>query len=161
MTATLAPEIAPVVVPVEPDLEARLAAVEAVMTLRLQSAGLELDVNAARPETVVDLADVVVPAPAPDLYATPVAALLYRARARILRDGWCRDAATDGGGMCLTEAIRAEARSHADEGEARILLRRALGGGDPIPSQNRRLPDTAAAAAVLATAAVMAAQQGL
>lgn len=160
MTTTLAAP-APVVAPVELGLEARLAAVEAVMTVRLEQAGMRHAVDSTTPETVVDPADVVTaPAPAaPE--PTPVAALLLRARARVLA-GWCRDAArTNGGGMCLAEAIRVEARSHADEGEARILLRRALGGGDSIPEQNRRLTNAAAAVAVLATAAAMATQQGL
>lgn len=163
MTATLAaPAPAPVVALVEPGLEARLAAADAEMTTRLQTAGLAVDVNTAHlPD--IDWTDhitgPVAPPPAPE--ATPVAGLLHRARLRILRDGWCRDAArNDAGGMCLTEAIRAEARSHAEEGEARILLRRAL-GGDSIPEQNRRLPDAAAAAGVLASAAAMAVQQGL
>jgi hypothetical protein len=164
VTATLV-SAAPAVAPGEPGLAARLAATDAAMTVRLETAGLAHDVNAAEPETVIDLADVVTasPAPAPvDLYPTPVAALLLRARARVLAGGWCRDVARDGsGGMCLTEAIRAEARTHQEEGEARILLRRALGGGDSIPEQNRRLGSATHAAAVLVTAAAMATQQGI
>lgn len=157
MTATLTP-VVPVAAPVEPGLDARLAARDAAMTVRLEQAAMRHAVDAAAPETVVDLPDV---ATAPASEETPVAALLHRARTRILA-GWSRDAArTSGGGMCLVEAIRAEARSHADEGEARILLRRALGGHDPIPEQNRRLPDAAAAAAVLTTATHMATQQSL
>lgn len=163
MTTTLT-SVSPVVAPVELDLEARLALADVVMTGRLARAGLTHSVNVAAAETVVDLADVVtspVELPAPVRESTPVAALLHRARARVLA-GWCRDAAGDGaGGMCLSEAIRAEARSHADEGEARTLLRRALGGGDSIPEQNRRLTSASHAAQVLDAAAAMATQQGL
>lgn len=158
-TVTVA--VPPVVAPVELDLEARLALADVEMTDRLARAGMAHSVNSAAPETTVDLAQVVtVPVVDPAPCVTPVAALLHRARARILRDGWCRDAAADGDAMCLTEAIRTEAHSHAEEGEARILLRRAL-GGDPIPEMNRRLTSASQAAQVLATAAAMATQQGL
>ncbi|MFE9382359.1 hypothetical protein ACFYMO_03845 [Streptomyces sp. NPDC007025] len=155
--ATLAPAVAPAG---ELDLETRMAMADAAMTVRLDEAALAHAVNTAHldtptvPHLPVDTQ--------PAVEQTPVAALLQRARARILRDGWCRDAAhNSGGGMCLAEAIRAEARTHADEGEARLLLRRALGGGDPIPEQNRRLASTAHAAAVLAQAATSAADRGI
>ncbi|HET6636470.1 MAG TPA: hypothetical protein VFH77_15730, partial [Streptomyces sp.] len=99
------------------DFEARLAAADAAMTVRLEHAALAHAVNTAHlPE--VDVPHLPVET-APAGGDTPVAALLRRARARILRDGWCRDAArTDGGAMCLAEVIRAEAHSHADAGEA-------------------------------------------
>lgn len=159
MSATLTEQAPPVAASPVLDLEARLALTDVVMVGRLAEASLTHTVNAARPETTVDLADVVA-APV-EAEATPVAALLLRARARIVT-GWCRDAArTAGGAMCLAEAVRVEARSHYEQGEARRLLRRALGGGDSIPEQNRRLPNATAAAAVLATAAAMAAERGL
>ena len=148
------------------DLAARMAAVDAEMTVRLQEAVLAIDVNTAHLPGGPGLAEIVhlpveTPAPGAD-DGMPVAALLRRARTRILRDGWCRDAARTGnGGMCLAEAIRAEARSHRDEGEARLLLRRALGGGDPIPEMNRRLTSATQAAAVLDTAAAIATRRGL
>lgn len=138
------------------DLDARLAAVDAAMTVRLEEAALGWQVNTAH----LPAGPVIEHLPVdtqPDGDTTPVAALLRRARQRILRDGWSRDAArNDSGGMCLLEAIRAEAHTHHDEGEARILLRRALGGGDPIPEQNRRLTNVAQAALVLGAAAAMA-----
>ncbi|WP_019358000.1 DUF6197 family protein [Streptomyces sp. AA1529] len=154
--------LAPAAVSVgEPGLEARLAAVDAAMTVRLDEAALAHAVNTAHlPGPEVEIPHLPV-ATQPAAEQTPVAALLHRARARILRDGWCREAARTSGGMCLAEAIRAEARSHRDEGEARLLLRRALGGGDPIPEQNRRLANTAHAAAVLGAAADLATQRGL
>jgi len=162
VTAPAAAVLAPPVTPAGLDLDARLAAVDAEMTVRLEQASLRHAVDATTAETVVDWASDA-PAPAPvDLYPTPVAALLLRARARIVAGGWSQDAArTSGGGMCLAELIRAEAHTHAEEGEARLLLRRALGGGDPISEHNRRLGGSTAAAQVLANAAAMATQQGL
>lgn len=148
----------------QPDFEARLAARDAEMALRLEGAALAHAVNTAHlPAVEVD-----VPHPPVDTVpaiqadeGTPVAALLRRARARLLRDGWCRDAArAAGGAMCLAEAIRAEARSHADEGEARLLLRRHL-GGDNIPTANRRLNSVSEAAHVLGRAATEATARGL
>lgn len=125
---------------------------------RLALAVLSID---ARTETEpFNLADVVT---APVVTTPPVAALLQRAHRRVLRDGgWSRDAARTGsGGLCLAEAIRAEARSHADEGEARLLLRQVLGGGDPIPEMNRRLNSASHAAQVLSQAAITAATRGI
>ncbi|TFI30140.1 hypothetical protein [Streptomyces sp. 4R-3d] len=121
------------------DLDARLAAVDAAMTIRLQEAGLAHDIDARYPETVVDYADIIRPASV----ATnrPVAALLRRAQQRILRPGgWSRETGTNNrGGVCLEYAIQAEARTGRDEQEARILLRRAIGSGDPITHINRSL----------------------
>lgn len=143
------------------DLDARLAAVDAAMTVRLEEAALGWQVNTAHlpAEPVVEHLPVDTQ-PADD--TSPVAALLQRARQRILRDGWAQGATRNGtGGMCLLEAIHTEARSHRDEGEARILLRRALGGADPVPEMNRRLASTHQAAQVLAQAAAMAERSGL
>lgn len=158
MTVRLATRTQPAAAPAELDLDARLAAIDAAMTVRLEEAALGWQVNTAH--LPVDTTPVVEHLPVdtqPANDTTPVAALLQRARQRILRDGHSRDAAHNGtGGMCLLEAIHAEARTHADEGEARILLRRALGGGDPIPEQNRRLTSTRQAANVLGAAAALA-----
>lgn len=157
--ATLAPTAAPVG---ELNLEARLAAADAAMIVRLDEAALAHAVNTAHLPAGPAVPHLPVDTTPADTEPNPVAALLRRAKARILRDGWCRDVArTDGGGMCLAEAIRAEARSHTEEGEARLLLRRALGGGDPVPEQNRHLASATHAAQVLDAAAAMAAQQGL
>lgn len=146
------------------DLDARMAARGAEMTMRLETAALAHAVNTAHlPGPQVDVPHLPVdtqPATQTD-DDSPVAALLRRARARILRDGWCRDTArAAGGAMCLAEAIRAEARSHADEGEARLLLRRHL-GGDNIPTANQRLRSAGEAAQVLARAATEATARGL
>lgn len=146
--------------PVELDLDARLAAVDAAMTLRLDEAAVGWEVNTAHlPGVAVEHLPVDTP-PAED--TTPVDALLRRAQQRILRDGWARTGARNNtGGRCLLEVLHAEARSHADESEARILLRRALGGSDPVPEQNRRLRNASQAAAVLGAAAALAERSGL
>lgn len=150
-----------VAAPVELDFEARLAATDAAMTVRLEEAGIGWQVNTAHiPAGPVIEHLLVDAAPADD--STPVAALLRRAQARILRDGWSQSAARTGtGGMCLSQVIQAEARSHREEGEARILLRRALGGGDSIPEMNRRLGSAGQAAHVLGQAAELAERSGL
>jgi hypothetical protein len=144
-----------------PGFDAQLAARDADMTIRLQAAGLRHGVNSRHAETTVALADVVRLIPA-DQSTTPVAALLQRAQQRILRGGWSRDTArNDQGGACLIAAIQTEARSHRDEGEARLFLRRALGGGDSIPEMNRRLRSAGHAAQILGQAARLAAVEGI
>lgn len=99
-------------------LDARLAAVEAAMTVRLEEAAVAHEVRTAHIDTKpVDLTDVITvpltPALQPQpqqLPATPVAALLERARARMEADGWCAGALTDeSGAVCLLGAIRKEA----------------------------------------------------
>ncbi len=132
------------------------------MTVRLQTAGLQHDVNSRHAETIVDYANVVRLTPT-DQSTTPVATLLQRAQRRIMQPGgWSRDTVTDGrGGMCPIAAIQAEARSHREEGEARRLLRQALGGSHSIPEANRRLRGPQHAALVLGQAAQLAAREGL
>jgi hypothetical protein len=104
--------------PAELTLEERLALVNAEMTARLDEAAVAYEVNTAHiPTEPVDLADVVTGpldtghAPLPDLYPTPVAALLQRAHHRLLTGGWCKDALVDeDGARCMLGAIRIEAR---------------------------------------------------
>ncbi|MEV5176847.1 hypothetical protein AB0L10_38545 [Streptomyces flaveolus] len=98
-------------------LDARLAAVEAAMTVKLDEAAVAHEVRTAHIYTEpVDLADIItVPLtptlqPPKQLPATPVAALLARAHARMETDGWCAGALTDeSGAVCLLGAIRKEA----------------------------------------------------
>lgn len=103
-------------------LDARLAAVEAAMSVRLDEAAVAHEVRTAHIQTTpVDLAGVITvpltptlqppPQPStPQLSPTPVAALLERARARMEADGWCAGALTDeSGAVCLLGAIRKEA----------------------------------------------------
>lgn len=167
-TATLAPA-APAVAPAVLDLDARLAAVDAQMTVRLQDADARLSVNAAQPETIVNLADMVTapaPAPAPvDLYPTPVAALLHRAQQRI-RSGWCKGHSVDGqGAVCAVEAIRIESRRNVNlQGAAETLvldhIRAEFGDWETIPSWNDAQTNPAPVIRILGQAANTAANRG-
>lgn len=123
------------------------------MDERLNLAGLAVSVNTALrvPDVEpVDLADVIrVPAdvqpyrPTVDLYPTPVAAVLQRARARLERDGWCQGATVaEDGARCLYGALRAEATSTAELHDALAVLleaiRRHFPDEDTVPSFNDR-----------------------
>ncbi|MGW6821420.1 hypothetical protein [Streptomyces sp. NPDC055005] len=76
--------------PVELSLEARLAATDAAMTVRLEEAGVAYEVNTAHIDIEsVDLVDVLAFPLTPTLqpptpYAMPMAALLQRAHQRML-----------------------------------------------------------------------------
>jgi hypothetical protein len=121
------------------------------MTVRLDEAKVAYEVNTAHIDTEpVDLSDVVTgpvdtgPAPLPDLYPTPVAALLQRAHHRLLSDGWCKDVLVDeDGARCMLGAIRIEARGDRglEAGAAAAVLldaiRRKFGDDvDSVPSFN-------------------------
>ncbi|MFJ1847083.1 hypothetical protein [Streptomyces sp. NPDC088146] len=145
-----APTTAPPAPPTELSLEERLTLVNTEMTARLDEAAVAYEVNTAHIETEpVDLADVVtVPLtptlqPQPNAYPTPVAALLQRARHRLLTGGWCKNVLIDAdGARCMLGAIRIEARgdSGLEADAAAVLLdaiRRKFGDGvDTVPSFN-------------------------
>ncbi|TVL88469.1 hypothetical protein [Streptomyces sp. SAJ15] len=136
--------------PAELTFEERLDFLNTAMTLRLDEAKVAYEVNTAHiPTEPVDLADVVTgpvdtgPAPLPDLYPTPVAALLQRAHHRLLTGGWCKDVLVDeDGARCMLGAIRIEARgdSGLESDAATVLLdaiRRTFGDDvDSVPSFN-------------------------
>ncbi|MEV8435106.1 DUF6197 family protein [Streptomyces chartreusis] len=136
--------------PVELTLEERLAFINAEMTVRLDEAAVAYEVNTAHiPIEPVDLADVITvpidtgPAPLPDLYPTPVAALLQRAHHRLLTGGWCKDALIDENGFrCMLGSLRAEAGGDRglEADAAAVLLdaiRREFGNDvDSVPSFN-------------------------
>ncbi|MEV4041459.1 hypothetical protein [Streptomyces sp. NPDC049744] len=102
------------------DLDARLALVDAAMSVRLAEASVAFEVNTAHlpgADPIPHIAETLAhaPAAAPSPYQTPLADLLYRARLRIETDGWCRDAAYDeSGAVCPIRAIRLEARGDRD-----------------------------------------------
>ncbi|OEJ22531.1 DUF6197 family protein [Streptomyces subrutilus] len=134
--------------PAELSLEARMAATDAAMTIRLEEAAVAYEVNTAHIDTVpVDLGDVVTLPLTPTLqpptpYPTPVAALLQRAHHRLLTGGWCSGALVDEDGTrCLYGAIHIEARSDQSL-ESRGLevlmdaIRRKFGDVDSVPSFN-------------------------
>ncbi|MCX4554261.1 hypothetical protein [Streptomyces sp. NBC_01500] len=103
--------------PAELSLEARMAATDAAMTVRLDEAAVAYEVNTARiPTEPLDLGDTVTlpltPTlqPPPHPYPTPVAALLQRAHHRLFTGGWCAGALIDAqGARCLLGAIHAAA----------------------------------------------------
>lgn len=127
-------------------LEARLAAVDAFMTVRLEEKALQFDVDSAHIDLQpLDLADVIRapiethPAPI-TLYPTPLAALLQRAQNR-LAGGWCKGATTDeDGAVCLYGSIRAEAATSSQASDAMAILleaiRRRFPGAETVPSFN-------------------------
>ncbi|MFK4123550.1 hypothetical protein [Streptomyces longwoodensis] len=131
-------------------LDARMAAVEAAMTVRLDEAAVAHEVRTAHIHTdPVDLADVITVPLTPTLQppqrlpATPVAALLERARTRMESDGWCAGALTDeSGAVCLLGAIRKEAGGDRglEADAAAVLLdaiRREFGDDvDSVPAFN-------------------------
>ncbi|MFJ4465983.1 hypothetical protein ACIP2X_00530 [Streptomyces sp. NPDC089424] len=131
--APAAPEPAPAAP--ELSLDARLALVDAAMTVRLDEAAVAHEVRTAHLRTEpVDLAEVVtVPfGPVrewpPELSPTPVAALLQRAHQRLLADGWCGGVLVDGeGARCMQGAVRVEARGdRALESDALAVLLQAV-----------------------------------
>ncbi len=159
-------------------LEARLASVEAALTLRLETAALAVEVNTAHiPTDPVDLTDVVrgplTPASAPrllpdDLYPTPVAALLQRAAHRLETGGWCRGGTVaEDGARCLYGALRAEdpGGEHLDDALTVLLeaLRREFGPDvETVPSANDHLVrGQAHAVRILGDAAALADTRGL
>jgi len=136
--------------PAELSLEERLTFINAVMTVRLDEAKVAYEVNTAHiPTEAVDLADVVTSPVGtesrllPDLYPTPVAALLQRAHHRLTTEGWCKDLLIDeDGARCMLGAIRAEARGNAglESNAVAVLMdaiRRKFGDDvDSVPGFN-------------------------
>lgn len=115
------------------DLDARLAIVDATMTIRLERASVEFEVNTAHlptadPIPVPDVAEVVpltpTATPAVCPYDTPLAALLHRARVHIETHGWLRGALRqdDGTARCPIGAIRIQAASRRQADDACVLL---------------------------------------
>lgn len=178
-TTALTPKTTPAQAPAAPraelDLEARLAARDAQMTLALETAHAAIDVNTAHiPVEPVDLADVITipvavpqtplagqPQPAEPLYDTPAAALLQRALQRLQTDGWCTGLQRDeDGATCFWGAIHAEARDGAGQRDALDVLleviRRHLPGASSIPEGNDQLTNPAQAHRYLSEAAYLA-----
>lgn len=151
-----------------PSLEARLAAAEAEMNVRLDEAAVAYEVNTAHIATGVDLDEVITTPVAPEPYRTPVAALLQRAHHRLTTGGWCAGAfADEQGARCLWGAIRAEAGGDAaSEADAVSLLldtiRRAFGSAvDSVPSFNDAFATDRTPLRMLERAAQLADARGL
>ncbi|USQ89912.1 hypothetical protein NFX46_40235 (plasmid) [Streptomyces phaeoluteigriseus] len=177
--AAQAVQLVPAAAPATGDglsLDARLAAVEAAMSVRLDEAAVAHEVRTAHIHTdPVDLADVITVPLTPTLQptqlpATPVAALLERARARMDADGWCAGALTDeSGAVCLLGAIRKEADGdHGLEADAAAVvldaIRRRFGDHvESVPAFNdaHRNRTGRVPVRVLGEAALMADARGL
>lgn len=163
----------------ELSLDARLAATEAAMTLRLEEAAVAHEVRTAHITTdPINLADVItvpdalprLPATAPHPYRTRAAAVLARAQHRMETQGWCAGALTDASGAtCMMGAIRAEAGGDRSlEADALDLLRETLArrfGTDPgdisVPDVNDRQRNGRLPARMLGEAAGLADARGL
>ncbi|MGW1541487.1 DUF6197 family protein [Streptomyces sp. NPDC002309] len=165
-------------------LDARLALVDAVMTVRLDEAAVAHEVRTAYLHTEpAEPADVVTvpfgldtvppdttgaPADAAELFPTPVAALLQRAHRRLLTDGWCSGALADGeGAHCMQGAVRAEARGDRDlESSALAVLLEAVRRGfgddvDSVPDFNDAFGSGGVPVRMVGRAAVLADSRGL
>ncbi|MFJ8563056.1 hypothetical protein ACIRD0_37485 [Streptomyces microflavus] len=157
----------------ELSLEARLAATDAAMTIRLEEAAVAHEVRTAHISTdPIDLGDVLTVPLTPTLqpptrYRTPVAALLQRAHHRLLTDGWCTGAVLDAeGARCLYGAIRTEARGDRSL-EAQGLqvlmdaIRRKFINADCVPSFNDSFASSRIPLRMLDQAAGLADTRGL
>ncbi|MFD9389503.1 hypothetical protein ACFWBB_01800 [Streptomyces sp. NPDC060000] len=154
-------------------LEARLAAVDAAMTLRLEEAAVAHEVRTAHLAVdPIGLADVItVPLtptpepPAPATYRTPAAALLERAHHRMQAAGWCAGTlADDDGAVCLIGALRAEADGDQDlVVDASAILLEAIQRkfhDESVPAFNDRQHSGAVPARMLLEAAGLADARG-
>ncbi|MFI9598909.1 hypothetical protein ACIHCX_03340 [Streptomyces sp. NPDC052043] len=127
MTAATATRTAPPVL----DLDARLALRGALMEERIELAHTAIDVNTAHIPSAEPLPEVtapplIVPAAAPCPYSTPLAAVLWRARQRMERDGSCTGQLHDGARACSIGHIRAEASSRGQADDACAVLLEAI-----------------------------------
>jgi hypothetical protein len=162
-TTTLAPATRPPVL----TLDDRLALASLAMDERLALAGLAVDVNTAHipvetvEVTVPHLPQTAVPAP----YSTPLATLLHRAGIRLQTDGWSREAMLEEDGRrCAIGAIRREAASRRQAGDACVLLLEAIQrhwAAETIPSWNRQQTSVAPVLLAFGRAAEMAGERGL
>lgn len=134
MTTTIAPAATR---PPTLTLDDRLALASLNMDDRLNAAGLAVAINTAHIDT-----QIAAPLQTTETnpYRTPIAALLHRARVRILTDGWCRTELYDEtGAVCPIRAIRLEATSRSQADDAAHLLLEAIRRhwqADTIPSWN-------------------------
>lgn len=130
------------------DLDARLALLSVEMDARLSEAAVAFEVNTAHTPgadpvpaitETIPLTPTLAPAACP--YSTPIAATLWRARARIETDGWLQGARRDeAGARCADGAVRYEAASQYEAIDALVLLLEAIRHDFPdaetVPSWN-------------------------
>ncbi|CAL9664859.1 hypothetical protein SUDANB1_07159 [Streptomyces sp. enrichment culture] len=166
-----APTTTETAVPVELDLDARLALAGALMDERLAHANIAFEVDtvhipAADPIPAVVAPPIVTPGPAPCPYSTPLATTLHRARIRLENGGWCTGQLRDEqGAACLIGAIRAEADSRGQADDVCTLLleaiRRDFTDAETIPSWNDAQRGPRPALLYLDRAAALANARGL
>lgn len=160
--------------PFDMPLDARLAAVEAAMTVRLETASARLAVDAAEADRVVLLEEVVTgpvaaPEPADGLYGSPVAGAFQRSARRLRTGGWCRGASVDAdGARCLYGVLHATTGGGRVERDALDVLEEAIRRRWPhlaeatVPAVNdHQLRDGDEAARLLDDAARIADARGL
>lgn len=138
--ATLAPASAPEIL----DLDARLALVDAAMTVRLDQAAVAFEVNtahlpAADPIPHITAAPILPPPAHP--YTTPVAALLHDARVLLEERGWCAGSMHgEDRQLCLYGALRTAGAggSHVDSAMTVLLeaIRRDFPNVVSVPDWN-------------------------
>ncbi|WP_166027497.1 DUF6197 family protein [Streptomyces chilikensis] len=169
------PGATPPAPPASLGLEARLAAVEAEMTLRLETASLAFSIDSHIDAEPVDWADVVrvpdalpdpQPAPLPTSYTTPVATVLHLAHTRLETGGWCAGQRRDeDGSLCLYGAIHAVAPGPGIEHRALDVLldaiRRRFPGTASVPEFNDSFSHPRTPLRVLREAADLADARGL
>jgi hypothetical protein len=165
MTTTLAPARVEVTV----DLDTRLAIADAAMTLRLEQAQLQFDVNTAHlPEPAVDFVAPILPVVEPELApaVSPLADVLHRARSILQERGWTRGGLRDEqGAVCAVGAIRAAAhnRDQADDACALLLdaIQARFADAETVPSWNDQQTSAGPVIRILGTAANKAAHHGI
>lgn len=126
------------------DLDTRLALVDALMSVRLDNAGLAHEVRTAHIPAADPLPEIttpITPPAGPCPYSTPIAAVLHHARVRLETGGWCTGALRDeDGARCLVGAIQAVAANQGQAQDACSLLleviRRDFPDVETVPSWN-------------------------
>lgn len=169
MNLTLAGASPTTAEPVELDLETKLAARLADMSIRLDEAAVAFEVNTAHLPTItpaITAAPILPPEPlTTGPYRTPIAAVLQRALARLRKVGWCAEHWDEQGAICLVRAIRVEAGGGTVGGAAcQFLLdviRAEFGPWETVPSWNDAQTGPAVPLRILGQAADQAAARGL
>lgn len=151
-TVTAAPPVAP---GLPLDFDERLALAVLAVDARIDSQPF-------------DLADVIrAPAlePEPLEVSPPFAAVLRRARARLLRDGWTTGHCRTSQAKCAYEAIRLEAESPGQAADACAILLDAIRAEFPhaltVPDWNDQQTNSGPVLRMLDRAAASAEQQGI
>jgi hypothetical protein len=145
-----------------PTLDDRLALARLAMDARLAAASADMLIRTAHiPTPDVEIGPPILTAP-----DRPLAQLLTRAAHRLATVGWSQHSAVTGAGaICPLWAIRAEAGSEREEGEARSLLLEAIRSEAPdvvsVPYWNARQTGPSVPIRMLHTAARLADHRGI